>query len=474
MSNLLKTLIVDDESELRLGIKAVLKNLNYEVEFDIDEMSNGREAIQACHKKEYDLIFMDVKMPELDGLSALKIIKDKSPASMIVILTAHSNLNDAVIAIKDGAYDYIEKPLQNQKLIEIVKKSIEARKLVHSLTLSKPIFDDDIESDFVGSSFKMKEIFKLINKLSKVETTVLIRGENGTGKELVARAIHHNSNKKDGPFVAINCGAIPEHLMESELFGHEKGAFTGAVERKIGKFQLASNGTLFLDEVGELKPELQVKLLRVLQEKTFVPVGSNREIKTSARIVAATNRNLEKMMEENLFREDLFYRLNVLPIFLPPLRERKDDIPALVRHFIGLFSKEHNNLITDIEPAALNALINYKWPGNIRELENCIERAFIIENSSIIQLNSLPEAIAPKQAQHSLPQENGPSNTTLDTNQELDFESFKEQAEKDFILAALKANKGKINQTVAQANIPKNTLLRKMRKYGISAEDFKN
>jgi two-component system response regulator AtoC len=474
MNNTLKTLIVDDEAELRLGIIAVLKNLNLEVDFQIDEMSNGQEAVQACHKKEYDLIFMDVKMPELDGLSALKIIKDRSPASMIVILTAHSNLNDAILAIKDGAYDYIEKPLQNQKLIEIVKKSIEARKLVQSLTLSKPIFDDDIESDFVGSSFKMKEIFNLINRLSKVETTVLIRGENGTGKELVARAIHHNSNKKDGPFVAINCGAIPENLMESELFGHEKGAFTGAIERKIGKFQLASSGTLFLDEIGELKPELQVKLLRVLQEKTFIPVGSAREIKTSARIVAATNRNLEKMMEENLFREDLFYRLNVLPIFLPPLRERKDDIPALVRHFIGLFSKQHNSSINDIEPVALNALLNHKWPGNIRELENCIERAFIIENSKVIQISSLPESIVPKTNPNLIQEQQPNSNLTLEASNELDFESFKEQAEKDFILAALKANKGKINQTVAQANIPKNTLLRKMRKYGISADEFKS
>jgi transcriptional regulator with PAS, ATPase and Fis domain len=211
--------------------------------------------------------------------------------------------------------------------------------MVSSLALSNPIFDDDIESDFVGSSQKMKEVYNLIYKLCKVDTTVLVRGENGTGKELVAKAIHFNSHRKSGQFVAINCGAIPENLMESEMFGHEKGAFTGASERRVGKFQLANNGTLFLDEVAELKPEMQVKLLRVLQEKTFVPVGGNREVKTNTRIITATNQNIEKMMEEGTFREDLFYRLNVMPIFLPPLRDRREDLASLVQHFIKKFSK---------------------------------------------------------------------------------------------------------------------------------------
>jgi transcriptional regulator with PAS, ATPase and Fis domain len=300
-----------------------------------------------------------------------------------------------------------------------------------------------------------------------VDTTVLIRGENGTGKELVARAIHFNSPRKSGAFTAINCGAIPEALMESELFGHEKGAFTGAVERKIGRFQMANNGTLFLDEIGELKPDMQVKLLRVLQEKKFTPVGGTREVKTNTRIIAATNRNLEKMMEDGSFREDLFYRLNVMPIFLPPLRDRTDDIPALVQHFIKKFSKQHTSQIQNIAPEALTTLKSYRWPGNIRELENVIERAFIVENSNQILVSSLPENII---AQTSTPTATKTANPGF--SGPMDFDVFKDQMEKDFVVSALKANHGRINQTVAQANIPKNTLLRKIRKYGINVKDY--
>jgi DNA-binding NtrC family response regulator len=386
-------------------------------------------------------------------------------------MTAHSNLNDAILAIKEGAYDYVEKPVSPEKLATIVKKSVEAHDMIKDLTASNPIFDDDIDSEIVGSNTKMKEVFNLIYKLCRVETTVLIRGENGTGKELVARAIHFNSPRKNGAFVAINCGAIPENLMESELFGHEKGAFTGAVERKLGKFQLANNGTLFLDEIGELRPEMQVKLLRALQEKKFTPVGSNREVKTNARIIAATNRNLEKMMETLDFREDLFYRLNVMPIFLPPLRERPDDIPALAMSFLTKFSKEHGKHISGIEPACLDLMKKYRWPGNIRELENVIERAFIVESTETMTVSSLPDQIK-NDLSAGPAKESLSKNSAATSNEPLDFEVFKEQAEKEFIISALKANKGKINQTVAQANIPKNTLLRKIRKYAINVKDF--
>ena len=466
----LKTLIVDDETELRKSVSSILKNMNLNIQFEIEEAGNGKEALEKAKASSYDLILMDVRMPEMNGLEALKEIKEHDPRTFVVIMTAHSNLNDAVIAIKEGAYDYVEKPVSPEKLADIVKKSLEAHEMISSLTASNPIFDDDIESEIVGSNTKMKEVFNLIYKLCKVETTVLIRGENGTGKELVARAIHFNSPRKNGAFVAINCGAIPENLMESEFFGHEKGAFTGAVERKIGKFQLANNGTIFLDEIGELKPEMQVKILRALQEKIFTPVGSNREVKTNARIIAATNRNLEKMMETNEFREDLFYRLNVMPIFLPPLRERPDDIPALAMSFLSKFSKEHGKNITGIDPACLELMKKYRWPGNIRELENIIERAFIVESSSTMTISSLPEQIKndiSPAANKTVSTEN-----KVDTSEPLDFEIFKEQAEKDFIVSALKANKGKINQTVAQANIPKNTLLRKIRKYNINVKDF--
>lgn len=470
----LKTLIVDDEVELRKSVVSVLKNTPLNVQFNIDEASNGKEALEKVKNQFYDLILMDVRMPEMNGLDALREIKEHDPRTFVVIMTAHSNLNDAVAAIKDGAYDYLEKPVSADKLTDIVKKSIEAHEMVSNLAASNPIFDDDIESEIIGNNSKMKEVFNLIYKLCKVETTVLIRGENGTGKELVARAIHFNSPRKSGSMVAVNCGAIPENLMESEFFGHEKGAFTGAHERKIGKFQLANNGTLFLDEIGELKPEMQVKLLRAIQEKKFTPVGSNREVKTNARIVAATNRNLEKMMETGEFREDLFYRLNVMPIFLPPLRERPDDIPELALTFLEKFSKEHGKVINGLDPECLEIMKKYRWPGNIRELENVVERAFIVEPSSIMTKASLPDhmkkdlALQEPHLTHLGSQATAPKGEASP----LDFEIFKEQAEKDFIISALRANKGKINQTVAQANIPKNTLLRKIRKYSINVKDY--
>lgn len=466
MTNKLNTLIVDDESELRRSVISILKSAMPEVEFTIEEASTGKEALDKVKAQQWDLVLMDVKMPEMNGLEALTAIKEHDPRTFVVLMTAHSNLHDAVLAIKEGAYDYVEKPVNPEQLTEIVRKSLEARDLVSSLAMSNPVFDDDIESEFVGGNSKMKEVFNLIYRLCKVDTTVLVRGENGTGKELVARAIHFNSPRKSGAFVAINCGAIPESLMESELFGHEKGAFTGAVERKIGKFQLANNGTLFLDEIGELKPDMQVKLLRVLQERKFTPVGSNREVKTTTRIIAATNRNLEKMMEEGEFREDLFYRLNVMPIFMPPLRERLDDIEALTQNFIKKFSKQHGRNITGLTAEALDLLRSYRWPGNIRELENIIERSFIVENSDQITADSLPESIrlAPKADPEKV--------TQVGYSGPLDFDAFKEEMEKEFIVNALKANNGRINQTVAQANIPKNTLLRKIRKYGINVKDL--
>ena len=462
----LKALIVDDEPELIKSIGSILNSNLNDYNWQITEANNGLMALEAIKNQVFDLVLMDVRMPEMDGLSALKAIKEVDPRIFVVIMTAHSNLQDAVTAIKHGAFDYIEKPIDPEKLSTLMKKTIETKEMVSSLTMSNPIFDDDIDSKFVGASEKMREVFHLINRLANVDTTVLIRGENGTGKELVARAIHSNSPHKHGPFVAINCGAIPENLMESELFGHERGSFTGAVDRKIGKFQMANKGTLFLDEVAELKPDLQVKLLRVLQEKKFMPVGSNREVKTNARIIAATNRNLEKMIEENEFREDFFYRLNVMPLFLPPLRDRLDDLEGLVVYFIDKFSKKLNSPIHSISAEAISLLKRYRWPGNIRELENVIERAFIIENSAEITAKSLPEGlVSDAKNRANIPlagKYSGP----------LDYDSFKEAAEKEFIESALKANNGKINKTVAHANIPKNTLLRKIKKYGIDVSKF--
>lgn len=478
MVNELRILIVDDEEELRRSVRSTLETALPEYQCQIEEADNGRVALDKIKSEAFDLVLMDVRMPEMDGLDALVAIKSHDPRTFVVLMTAHSNLNDAVTAIKEGAYDYIEKPVKPKRVEEMVRKCLQAREMVSSLAINNPILDDDIDSEFVGSSQKMREVFDLIYRLCKVDTTVLVRGENGTGKELVARAIHYNSPRKKGSFVAINCGAIPEDLMESELFGHEKGAFTGAIERKIGKFQLANNGTLFLDEVAELRPDMQVKLLRVLQEKTFTPVGSNREIKTNARIIAATNRNLEKMIDDQSFREDLFYRLNVLPIFLPPLRERIDDIEALTMHFVKRFNSQQNRDIEGITPEALRQLKSYRWPGNIRELENTIERAFILENSNQITVESLPPQVLQSKPEPLAKSErlNTPETDHSKLHQSytgpLDFDQFKEQVERDFIINALRANHGKINKTVAQANIPKNTLLRKIKKYGINVKEY--
>ena len=470
MTNEISVLIVDDESELRKSVASILQTTMPGFNFTVTEAGTGREALDKVKAagSAYDLVLMDVRMPEMDGLEALTEIKILDPRVFVVIMTAHSNLQDAVTAIKGGAYDYVEKPVQPEKLAQIVKKALETQEMVSSLAISAPVLDDDVDSEFVGSNKKMREIFDLVNRLSQVDTTVLIRGENGTGKELVARAIHFNSPRKHGEFVAINCGAIPEALMESELFGHERGAFTGAVERKIGKFQLANKGTIFLDEVAELPPDMQVKLLRVLQEKRFTPVGSNREVATNARVIAATNRNLEKMIEDHGFREDLFYRLNVMPIFLPPLRERLDDLENLIAHFVRRFNKKMDRSIAGFAPEAIETLRKYRWPGNIRELENLIERCFVIENSSLIQLASLPEALRTA-AQNSRGVE---FDLPASYSGPLDFDHFKEQTEKEFIVQALRANRGRINQTVAQANIPKNTLLRKIKKYSINVREL--
>ncbi len=462
----LKVLIVDDEKELRNSVKTIFENSFENINFEVSEAQNGLDALNMISESNFDFVMMDVKMPEMDGLTALEKIKAENPEVCILIMTAHSNLNDAVRAIKSGAYDYLEKPVEPNDLIKLVNEAHEARQLVRELKISLPIFDDDVESEIVGSTTKMKEIFSLVHKLTNVDTTVLIRGENGTGKEMVARAIHYYSSRKSGKFVAINCGAIPEALMESELFGHEKGSFTGATERKIGKFQYANDGTIFLDEIAELKPEMQVKLLRVLQERKFLPVGSNREVKTNSRILAATNQNLEKMIEEKRFREDLFYRLNVMPIFLPPLRERIEDIENFIHHFMVKLNKKLKKDIKGFAPEAIEILKKYSWPGNIRELENTIERVFIMANKDWISASDIPENIA-----HNQNTEIHFDNSAT-YNGPLQYDIFKEEMEKEFIIAALKANNGRINKTVATANIPKNTLLRKIKKYNIDVKNL--
>lgn len=473
-----RVLVVDDDSDLRLTVASALS----ENHFLVDQASDGEEAVNRVRAGKYDLVILDVNMPRLSGLEALKEIKAHDPSIIVLILTAFANIRDAVDATKEGAYNYLEKPIKADNLVYMVEKALKANRMVKNIALSSPIINMPGGTEFVGQSLEMKKVFSIIDKLSRVETAVLIRGESGTGKELVAQALHYNSPRKDNRFVTINCSAIPEALIESEFFGHEKGAFTGADGRKIGKFQYADGGTLFLDEMGDISPGMQVKLLRALQEKKFTPIGSNREIEVNVRIIAATNRNLEEMIKKGGFREDLFYRLNVLPIQLPPLRDRKSDIGHLSTYFIDKFNTAHRKNITGINVSAMEAMKAHQWPGNIRELENVIEHAFVIETSNEIMPDSLPDAVLNAARAKGIilgrvitAETTGSEDEDLDIQPhiaKLDFQANKEEFEKHFLTAALKAFNGRINQTAIHANIPKKTLLRKLEKYGITAKDF--
>jgi two-component system, NtrC family, response regulator HydG len=493
-----KVLVVDDDKVLQQSVRQALEYHH----FSVDVADNGKEAVSRVYGQKYDLVVMDVNMPEMDGIQALIEIKKHDPSVIVLILTAYSNVTDAVKAVKEGAYNYLEKPISSDNLVALIKRALKARSMVETVGFSSPtlsIGETSSNDKFVGESNAMKKVFDVISKLAKVITPVLIRGESGTGKELVAKAIHYNSPRKDEKFVTINCGAIPENLIESELFGHEKGAFTGADQRKIGKFQYAEGGTIFLDEIGDISSAMQVKLLRVLQEKTFTPVGSNREIKVDVRIIAASHKPFEEMIKDGSFREDLFYRLNVLPVYLPPLRERKTDIPHLVNHYIQYFNSVHNLKVQGVENEALEVLTNYSWPGNIRELRNIIEHCFIMEASDMIHVQSLPSVVFKdkKVEERKDPQEQNVidieeiQNSVLDqptsknTNEvqfafgtklgeggKLDFAIAKDQFEKEFIIQALKLNRGRINQTALNANIPKKTLLRKIEKYEINPKEY--
>lgn len=462
--NVYSILVVDDEQELRQQLVQILTDRGYQV----DEAANGVEALDRLARQAYPLVLCDVKMPEMDGLQFLQQVREAQYSTAVVLLTAHGNIRDAINAIRDGAFDYVEKPIDEGLVMRVVEKAERAFDMIYKISYSAPQLPGEGE-ECVGTSRGMKRVFSVVERLTRVNTSVLIRGENGTGKELVAKAIHYNSPRKDGPFVAINCAAIPENLIESELFGHEKGAFTGADQRKIGKFQFAHKGTLFLDEIGDTSQATQVKLLRVLQDHAFTPVGANREIKSDVRVIAATNRDLEKAIREGKFREDLYYRLNVMPIFLPPLRERHEDIPALVHHFIDKFNQEHGSRIKGIRPDALRALETFHWPGNIRELENAIEHAFVVETKDQISFFSLPDYIrrVSKRA-GTLPSATAGSSAFS----VLDWEKGKEAFEREFIVRALKTNHGRINLTAELANIPKNTLLRKIKKYNINPREY--
>jgi two-component system response regulator HydG len=449
-----KILVVDDEESHRMMLRAVLEEEGYEVV----EAADGPEAIRAVEQELFDLVLLDIRMTALDGIETLTEIRKISPFVPVLIMTAYASVKTAVEALKAGAFEYLTKPLDLEELKILVEKALELYHLrTENIALKERLGDRFDFSKIIGRSPKMKEVFETLSMVAPTDATVLILGESGTGKELVANSIHQNSPRNSQPFIKVSCAALPETLLESELFGHEKGAFTGAIARREGRFQLAHRGTLFLDEVGEMSPTTQTKLLRVLQEKEFEPLGSPRTLKVDVRMIAATNKNLEREVKEGRFREDLFYRLNVVPISLPPVRERKEDIPVLATHFFSLYRAKNKKELKELSGKALDLLIRYDWPGNIRELENCIERAVIMARGEMIAPADLPPNI---QALSSGEKEFAglalPSGVSL------------QEVEKALILKTLEDTGGNRTRAAEILGINRRTLQIKLKEYGIS------
>src|SRR6186997_1680166 len=381
-----RILVADDHDSLRRGIIRALT----EAKHDVDEAPNGNVAIEKLHEGQYDVILSDLKMGGSDGMDVLRTAKALHPTSAVILMTAFGSVHTAVEAMKIGAFDYVQKPFEIEEMELKVEKAIEHRRLKHEIEYLRHTQQDIYDFDrIVGASGALQSVLAIVKKVAKSNTTVLIRGETGTGKELIAGATHHNSLRAGRNFVKVNCAALQENLLESELFGHEKGAFTGADKQRIGRFEQADGGTLFLDEVGDMSPNTQAKILRVLQEHEFERLGGTRTIKVDVRLIAATNRDLPSMVEAGQFREDLYYRLNVVTMEMPPLRERKDDIAELANFFIRRFSGELKKKIIGLEADALKLLMRYQWPGNIRELENAIERAMLLADGSHISSDDL-------------------------------------------------------------------------------------
>jgi len=443
-----KILVIDDDTSLRRVLEYNLQQEGYEVQ----AASSGEEALYLFGQSQPSLVITDMKMSGMDGLMVLKSIKERSPETLVIIVTAFGTVDLAVEAMKSGAHDYITKPFNRDELKLTVKKALQFSGLAEENRRLKSELAD--KADFrtiVGSSRAMEKVFDVIRKVADTEAPVLITGESGTGKELVARSLHANSSRRNAPFVAVNCAAIPRDLLESELFGHVKGAFTGATRDKTGKFQLAEGGMLFLDEVGDLPVELQPKLLRALQEKEVEPVGGTTIQKLDVRIVSATNLDIDKAIADGAFREDLYYRLSVIPIDLPPLRQRRSDIPVLIKYFCT----KHDGDKVSFAPAALEVMLSYPWPGNVRELENTVERLLIMRESSIIAVHELPDKLrtngASAQAVVRLPDGGYPL----------------EQLEREVVVEALQRNSW--NQTAAARflSIPRHTLVYRIEKYNI-------
>jgi two-component system response regulator HydG len=446
-------LIVDDDNAHRTMLKTLISGWGY----GITEAEDGSDAIEFAEKEPFDLILMDIRMLKVSGLEALEKIKAINPSIPIIIMTAFSSVETAISALKNGAYDYLTKPLDFDKLKITIERATEHLRLKNENRMLKASLSDTFNTgNIIGKSPKMIKLLETIAQVAPTEATLLINGESGTGKELVAGATHYNSTRMDGPFVKINCAAITDTLLESELFGHEKGSFTGADKKKEGRFVQASGGSLFLDEVSEMPLSMQVKLLRVLQERELTRVGGEEVIKIDVRLIVASNKDLKELVEKGLFREDLYYRLNVVDITIPPLRDRKGDIPLLAQHFLEAFSEKNKKNFKGFTPEAMDLMIRHSWPGNVRELMNAVERGVVLSNSEFIDCPSLPVNLDGKEDNdHSYEEE-----SLTDGMQPL------EDIEKRAILTTLEAAGGNKSEAARRLGITRKTLHKKLNSYG--------
>ncbi len=443
-----RLLIVDDERIVRESLTHWFEEEGYIIE----SAENGNEALKIFEKDKYDLALLDMKMPGMSGLELLKKIKEIDENCFVILITAFASVPSAIQALKDGAYDYVTKPVDPDELNNIVHNALEQKKLkVENEHLKNKIDQLVIPENLVGESKEMKHILEMVNTIAQTDSTVLIRGESGTGKELVAKAIHLNSKRKYFPIITVNCGALPESLLESELFGHEKGAFTGAHFRRKGKFEIANGGSIFLDEIGTLSPKMQVELLRVIETRKFNRVGGNETVESDFRVITATNEDLEEQIKAGNFRKDLFYRINVITINIPPLRERKDDIPVLANYFLKKFNSMMGKNFKGISPDAMEFMINYPWHGNVRELENAIERAVVIGKKDYITKEDLPFRN---------------DNIFEHTGEDKSLDSI----EKKYIQKVLEENNWNISKSAGILKIDRVTLYNKINKYGLRNE----
>jgi DNA-binding NtrC family response regulator len=455
-----RILLVDDSTMTLEIIGERLKQEGYWV----DCASSAVEAFAKASHNSYDIVLTDLVMPERDGMEVLAHFTDRYPETIVILLTGYATVETAVEAMRRGAFDYLTKPTKLDEISLVLKRAQELIALkAENVLLRSQIQELQRFERIVGKSKPMQALYKIVQRVAKTDSTVLILGESGTGKELIANAIHGNSTRKDKPFVPINCGAIPEELMESELFGHEKGAFTGALKERKGRFELANWGTVFLDEIGDMSPKLQVKLLRFLQERKFERVGSSRTVEVDVRVIAATNKDLEQEVANGKFREDLFYRLNVIPIHAPPLRERTGDIVILVQHFLRQHCEKKEIPQKTIASAALDILLRYEWPGNVRELENVIERLVILVETDQIQVDDLPARMRQQDPGHS------PPLMEIDDNG-IDLKQILDDLENHLIMEALKKSSGVKNKAAALLGLNRTTLIEKMKKKRISYE----